>query len=946
MDGGYEDEGEDVVVRVQKRGKSWKEVGQNALKKKAHLQMMRKRRREDYDDVDEGRRPVKKTILPAMKQMGRKFDETGVAKGKPPAKQKAIRGNNRRMFVRVPIPKHPMSRGEYAKFHGVVVATQRANCGRKQPSVICRTDAFSKIIAAFNESRRSCVRKMGFGGILDLKISKLPRQLCYWLMSRLDGGNSYLVGGDGHVLPITASHWEYVFGFQNSGLPVPVKESDLPPGTLKAMALKYGEKNTSTSKSTIIIAKSVKELAGPVDGEGKIKPLANQRDRASFMENFMIVLLGQILCPSTDGGNMSLKLLGAVSVAKNASLYNWCEFCHTWLLDYGDACQRKIDHQGYAAGTGGCVLFLLIFYLDHLCRHPVRWDEFPRIKAWTQEEVDEAKNRDRKASEDYGRITTVDVVYGDPHPLYGREGRRSPAVEVAEMVAQMTSSEWRRTLAQEVTEMVMGQLAPLLQDRRGVSRERGMRSYHATDHLTIDVDGVAMPLDKSVNKVLTELDADDDSDVELQPSDGGRVFVGPHGSVPVMNPLDPVSHGDVPLVHTAVSHGDVPLVHTADDVGVVATEPETSKHLVDQTHQHGQVQSGDGPPSDGMSSEKVGQLGVVEDKEDDEDNGEENVEEPEEQDGGVKDGGPNNRDDDDDEGPANGPVQGTVAASPLENIAQENPSEDKNSEENTSQDNPTEGKTTDENLQTDDQERPREKLILRIPRTNPKTRNRQTRVRMTKLESDVVAYVESYNPKGKEQGAMLIECDGNDANQMMCYSVVRPREYVHSQYVRAVANIYNREWALEYPTNSRRIMLDSSFAYQKLKTRETYAGLLKKWSTPLQKIVSADISVIAAVEYVLHWRDTQYNAALVWKLKQMHTWPLDSISFPDYNDNHACGIVMLMAIQESARAFTKTMQVGDISIAREALFLSHLNSDFNSCRPLLPQIVATHCPVR
>ena len=45
-------------------------------------------------------------------------------------------------------------------------------------------------------------------------------------------------------------------------------------------------------------------------------------------------------------------------------------------------------------------------------------------------------------------------MYGDPHPLYGREGRRSPAVEVAEMVAQMTSSEWRRTLAQEVTEMV------------------------------------------------------------------------------------------------------------------------------------------------------------------------------------------------------------------------------------------------------------------------------------------------------------------------------------------------------------------------------------------------------------------------------------------------------------------------------------------------------------
>lgn len=74
----------------------------------------------------------------------------------------------------------------------------------------------------------------------------------------------------------------------------------------------------------------------------------------------MIVLLGQILCPSTDGGNMSTKLLGAVCVAKDADKYNWCEFCHKWLLEYAVNCQRKFEVQGYAAGTGGCVLFLLV----------------------------------------------------------------------------------------------------------------------------------------------------------------------------------------------------------------------------------------------------------------------------------------------------------------------------------------------------------------------------------------------------------------------------------------------------------------------------------------------------------------------------------------------------------------------------------------------------------
>lgn len=59
---------------------------------------------------------------------------------------------------------------------------------------------------------------------------------------------------------------------------------------------------------------------------------------------------------------------------------------------------------------------------------------------------------------------------------------------------------------------------------------------------------------------------------------------------------------------------------------------------------------------------------------------------------------------------------------------------------------------------------------------------------------------------------MLIECDGNDANQQMCYSVVHPRSYVNSQYVRTIAYLYNREWASEFPKSCRRLMLDSMFA--------------------------------------------------------------------------------------------------------------------------------------
>ncbi|XP_056691826.1 uncharacterized protein [Spinacia oleracea] len=132
-----------------------------------------------------------------------------------------------------------------------------------------------------------------------------------------------------------------------------------------------------------------------------------------------------------------------------------------------------------------------------------------------------------------------------------------------------------------------------------------------------------------------------------------------------------------------------------------------------------------------------------------------------------------------------------------------------------------------------------------------RTTRQRLGIRMTKADSSILKYVEAYDTKKKAGGAMLIECDGNDANQQMCYSVVHPRSYVNSQYVRTIAYLYNREWASEFPKSCRRLMLDSMFAHQKLKTKETYARLLKKWSQPLRKVVSSDISVVLP-SYTIH----------------------------------------------------------------------------------------------
>lgn len=45
-----------------------------------------------------------------------------------------------------------------------------------------------------------------------------------------------------------------------------------------------------------------------------------------------------------------------------------------------------------------------MLYLDRLRRNPVSWGVFPRMKAWTKEDINLAKKEDRKAAGDYGGL--------------------------------------------------------------------------------------------------------------------------------------------------------------------------------------------------------------------------------------------------------------------------------------------------------------------------------------------------------------------------------------------------------------------------------------------------------------------------------------------------------------------------------------------------------------
>ncbi|KNA03977.1 hypothetical protein SOVF_204000, partial [Spinacia oleracea] len=112
-----------------------------------------------------------------------------------------------------------------------------------------------------------------------------------------------------------------------------------------------------------------------------------------------------------------MKFFHCVSVAHEASEYDWCSLVLEQLLHVVGSFIKRFYADGYARGCGGCLIFLAIFYLDRLKRPPVDWGVFPRMRVWTIEEMNKAQNLDRLPSRDYGCLGCVDVAYGHTYPM-------------------------------------------------------------------------------------------------------------------------------------------------------------------------------------------------------------------------------------------------------------------------------------------------------------------------------------------------------------------------------------------------------------------------------------------------------------------------------------------------------------------------------------------------
>ncbi|XP_021722289.1 uncharacterized protein LOC110689788 [Chenopodium quinoa] len=313
--------------------------------------------------------------------------------------------------------------GGQVKGMGEVIKKQGEVFGRP-PNMNFRIETFSRICLTFDDRRTRWDNEMGLGGLLTVPTDiHLPRQLGYWLMTRIDPLNKVFIAPDGKQFRLSANQVHWVLGIPNGGLTVPTGKSKFSLMHEKVIRIqeKYGVPTRTRSKKDSGVVYT--SIGIPVNGKmmERVEGKWEAHEEEEFKTLFLFLSLEMVLCP-TQSPRLACDLLHALTCAMNDGSYNWCELVLKKLMESVGSFARRFYSTGVAGGCGGCTIFAVVFYLDRLNWFPVQWGEFPRIKVWDMNKLSIAFKQDRIASGgDYGKLGSLDVAYGEIHPKEARD---------------------------------------------------------------------------------------------------------------------------------------------------------------------------------------------------------------------------------------------------------------------------------------------------------------------------------------------------------------------------------------------------------------------------------------------------------------------------------------------------------------------------------------------
>ncbi|XP_021769111.1 uncharacterized protein LOC110733378 isoform X1 [Chenopodium quinoa] len=251
-----------------------------------------------------------------------------------------------------------LSPGGVVKAAGRVLKEQSDSICRP-PNMSCRIHYFGRICKKFDVKRTRWVTEMGFGGLLHLVSDMhLPRQLAYWIMTRIDPLNRSIIAPDGRVFSFSNNQVRWILGIPNGSKPVPTSKmmSSDERDKVQHVLMKYGSSwktKSSRGSGNVYTSIGIQLTTQMMD---RLQENFGDEYEEEFKTLFLIVVLHMVLCP-TQSPRLGSDLLPALSCAMDWVNYYWCDLVLKKLMDSVSSFKRRFYANGFAGGCGGCAIF-------------------------------------------------------------------------------------------------------------------------------------------------------------------------------------------------------------------------------------------------------------------------------------------------------------------------------------------------------------------------------------------------------------------------------------------------------------------------------------------------------------------------------------------------------------------------------------------------------------
>ncbi|KAL6905533.1 hypothetical protein ACP4OV_003134 [Aristida adscensionis] len=190
----------------------------------------------------------------------------------------------------------------------------------------CQPKCVVSVIKNFDEQKKELVRQIGFGGILDLKLTKVNRQFGAWLLSKVDPKASVELCSQEEA---------------NIRKEVICDIFEIP--------------RFSALTVTLLEKVLMKQYSYPLSID----------EKRAFKAAFVFYVMTKLLAPQSLANFISPRYIRAVADVDNISEYDWCKFIVDDILKSAGLMFRRFTRTSEGS-IMGCIVFLQVLYLSRL----------------------------------------------------------------------------------------------------------------------------------------------------------------------------------------------------------------------------------------------------------------------------------------------------------------------------------------------------------------------------------------------------------------------------------------------------------------------------------------------------------------------------------------------------------------------------------------------------